>query len=267
MPVAARRPVGGGVREDLQILGVGDPQVDQEQAAVVVMQSQHLWESQHAAVEGHRLVDVLHLDRHMAEAIDRFHCLAFLRTRNRDDPLLSHEGPGRECRVESALPEGLEQLDHHAELRRGVEIGVHAAPVDEEALLQRREALPGQSGFGCLGVGDAEGDVMDALAVCLEEIAPDARRLVGLDQLDHQLAGLEEGELGGRLRRLAVHRRAGLVEAGGLDDRRDGEAEGLRHISSRSRRRRARRSRPGRASRAGARARSSADLPIRIERS
>ena len=71
--VDARRLVAVGVREDLDVLVVGDPEIDEKQATVVVVQPQHLREAEDAVVEGHGAVYVLDLERHVAEADDRFH--------------------------------------------------------------------------------------------------------------------------------------------------------------------------------------------------
>ena len=99
----------------------------------------------------------------------------------------------------------LEQLDAHGKLRRAVEVGVHATGVGIEALLRHRYPLSRQRAYDPGGVGHAEGDVVDAFALLIEVVAPDARFLAWLDQLDDQLPGLEKGELCRGFRRLAAN--------------------------------------------------------------
>jgi hypothetical protein len=69
----ARRTLAGGVREDLQVLIVGDPQVDEPEAAVVVVEAEQLGEAELAGVEVEGPVDVPHADGDVAQAGDAAH--------------------------------------------------------------------------------------------------------------------------------------------------------------------------------------------------
>src|SRR4051812_42717694 len=72
--VPARRAVGLGSREHFEVLLVGYPQIDQPNRAIVLLQPQHLGEAQLVHVIVERAIEVGHLDRDVAEAVDSLHC-------------------------------------------------------------------------------------------------------------------------------------------------------------------------------------------------